>query len=589
MTVRLGTKLIANTSSGGTGGTNVLVDNITITKDENDIITTVAIDNKNNSSNIPAVKTWMGTLAEYEAIENKNNDVIYYITDDETLAQSANISLSNLSEEGEKHFLNKSQITNCLLEVPQKIKLELNDGVLTLKAGSKVIVPNGVNKFDEVVINSDISTSYRFSSSQDKLFVFLKTDNNTIFYQSEAALCSGATDTITNKDHFWYDTTNNLFKRINTANEDTGQRFCLPFAICTANATDKWTEIKQVFNGFGYIGSTLFCDKGIKVLISNGKNADGTLKNIEYTTPKVITGTLDVARNNTYFCLRTNGTLAIHSNLKYNENSNYNYVDGVGIIYGVPFAIGTTTTNGVITKYKSLANAVYLADANKTVSKFGDTMTGTLTSEANNGAEIHIKGNDTNNWLTIKGTSSEYDYNDYANIPMKTIRNLRLISYDKNNTYYFYQQVSVDQVENACSFNIKRKLTNGTEKSCILKLRVLETGDNTLLINAKPLKAFIVETYQNGTSWYRVWSDGWIEQGGILANSGSATGQSTIALLKPFKDTNYSVQVSWTNPGTGSPATAWTGCLRSKTTSNFVINKDEVSWISQYTWEAKGY
>ena len=55
----------------------------------------------------------------------------------------------------------KSQITNCLLEVPQRIKLELNDGVLTLKAGSQVIVPNGFEadgttpKFDYADITSD--------------------------------------------------------------------------------------------------------------------------------------------------------------------------------------------------------------------------------------------------------------------------------------------------------------------------------------------------------------------------------------------------------------------------------------------------
>ena len=39
--------------------------------------------------------------------------------------------------------LNTSQITNCITEIPQDIKLELKDGVLTLKAGSKVYVPNG--------------------------------------------------------------------------------------------------------------------------------------------------------------------------------------------------------------------------------------------------------------------------------------------------------------------------------------------------------------------------------------------------------------------------------------------------------------
>lgn len=38
---------------------------------------------------------------------------------------------------------NSTAITNCITEIPQDIKLELKDGTLTLKAGSKVYIPNG--------------------------------------------------------------------------------------------------------------------------------------------------------------------------------------------------------------------------------------------------------------------------------------------------------------------------------------------------------------------------------------------------------------------------------------------------------------
>ena len=50
-------------------------------------------------------------------------------------------------------------------------------------------------------------------------------------------------------------------------------------------------------------------------------------------------------------------------------------------------------------------------------------------------------------------------------------------------------------------------------------------------------KPHIVETYSNGTSWYRVYSDGWCEQGGTLSG-GSAS--QTLTFLKTFADTNYS-------------------------------------------------
>jgi hypothetical protein len=84
-------------------------------------------------------------------------------------AHFANPDLSNLSATGEKHFLNKTQVTNCITEIPQDIKLELANGVLTLKAGSKVYVPNGFEqdgttpKFDVVTIENDLSINETFS------------------------------------------------------------------------------------------------------------------------------------------------------------------------------------------------------------------------------------------------------------------------------------------------------------------------------------------------------------------------------------------------------------------------------------------
>lgn len=61
---------------------------------------------------------------------------------------TANVDLSNLSNTGEAHFANPAltnspYTTNRILEIPQDIKLELNNGILTLKAGSKVYIPNG--------------------------------------------------------------------------------------------------------------------------------------------------------------------------------------------------------------------------------------------------------------------------------------------------------------------------------------------------------------------------------------------------------------------------------------------------------------
>lgn len=62
------------------------------------------------------------------------------------------------------------------------------------------------------------------------------------------------------------------------------------------------------------------------------------------------------------------------------------------------------------------------------------------------------------------------------------------------------------------------------------------------LTNVPTSKGILTESYVNGTSWYRVYSDGWCEQGGYI---GTVTDTSaTINLLKTYKDTNYSVLIS---------------------------------------------
>ena len=88
----------------------------------------------------------------------------------------------------------------------------------------------------------------------------------------------------------------------------------------------------------------------------------------------------------------------------------------------------------------------------------------------------------------------------------------------------------------------------------------------------------VVETYQNGTSWYRVWSDGWCEQGGQTAAGTSIT----VTLLKAYTDINYNVQLTCVNKAQGDQN--WT--CSSKTTTSFVYSNSESFAVD---WQASGY
>ena len=199
---------------------------------------------------------------------------------------SANPSLSNLTEVGEKHFLNKAQITNCILEAPKDIKLEFDSdtGTITLKAGSIISYPdNGVIKY--ATVNSDTSTAPTGNYTADVL-LFANIANGvveSIYHETVVKSYSGDTPpTVSAQNNTWYDTKTGVIKRTNdSGNSWSGTK---SFPIALLKYVNKYTELKQVFNTGGFIGSVFFVRKGLELLMPNYQNQDSTLKNLKYIT-----------------------------------------------------------------------------------------------------------------------------------------------------------------------------------------------------------------------------------------------------------------------------------------------------------------
>ena len=173
------------------------------------------------------------------------------------------------------------QITNCLTEIPQDINLELNNETLILKAGSKVYVPNGAGIFDDVVISNDIMVSC--GTTTGKTMVFYRHNNATVWGNIVVDTCYSGTSAPS--DGMFYNTsTNNIYYYGGGTEQDS--TFSLPLAIITVSS-GTITSIDQVFNGIGFIGNELFTTPGIKGLIPNGRNSDGSLINTEFETNSV--------------------------------------------------------------------------------------------------------------------------------------------------------------------------------------------------------------------------------------------------------------------------------------------------------------
>ena len=364
------------------------------------------------ADNYVNAKLWKGTLAEYEALESYDDSVTYIITDDvveggtivsidaytksetdeflnakqDVLVSGTNIKTINgesILGEGDyvidvdtseiennintlnneittvktdlNNKLDTTQITNCITEIPQDIKLEINsDGKGVLKSGSKVYIPNGFEengttlKFDEYVVSSDVI--FNFDSSQtDTYFLALTSNGNGGWSKVNLAGSGTSTDTT---DSFYYRTNENkIWYKNNDLDTAT-----YSFPIGVVNITDGIGVINQVFNGFGYIGNTIFALTGVKGLIPNGRNEDGSLKNIETTVNKVTVLTFGSNVNTPYngrFLLNSNGEIFARVGGYDSERNYITASDGISILIGCSFTEGCLVESGVIKTFNS--------------------------------------------------------------------------------------------------------------------------------------------------------------------------------------------------------------------------------------------
>lgn len=340
------------------------------------------------------VKVYNGTTLQiYVSLVDDNlNNAVTDITKWKSVL--ANSDLSNLTEAGEKHFLNKSQITNCILEAPQRIKYTLIDGILTILKGSVVIVPYGTeDKTEDYPIGATflndnlkvVDTQFAEDSSgvnrfivwaelqnDTQAFSFLKTGEGQIFcYVKDSEfgfiglpldrISSGTTAPTETNSQFWFDTNNNLVKEYGNK-AFTGKICSFPLGIGTIGANDTWPEISQVFNGVGCIGSTVWVDKGVKSLFPDGRNTDGSLINTEYTTSRLAMETYNQSITaNTFHYLLAEGDKPQNlerNDIFYSLTSEY-IKSSVAPSNPKPYMLWYDTTNNIYKRYYNSKWNVY--------------------------------------------------------------------------------------------------------------------------------------------------------------------------------------------------------------------------------------
>lgn len=229
-----------------------------------------------------------------------------------------------------------SYATNCVIEAPQNINLVLNDGNLTLKAGSKIYIPNGAT-FNTYTVQSDISTSPTGDSGTYGWFLIMRPDKTISRTATTNYVYSGDNAPSGFQYMYWYDTANNLVKFTTDFGVTWESGYSLPIALISGLSGVQ--SVNQIFNGVGYIGSTVFTLPGITTLIPSGRNNNGSLKNIKHTTSTVLTYTRNLTETAVPLWLKDDDTLLFSSGISYdtttNQSSGYVQIGSADLASGI--------------------------------------------------------------------------------------------------------------------------------------------------------------------------------------------------------------------------------------------------------------
>ena len=266
---------------------------------------------------------------------------------------------------------------------------------------------------------------------------------------------------------------------------------------------------------------------------------------------------------------------------------------------------------------EDLDNKIVTLD-NKKVNRAGDIMTGALTIRGpehpqlrlhrtnpafdtpseNKFAQLLFLGSD-DNWSgivqNINNTGSVTVDGVATNYP---INSTNLTSRTRNNDGSTYTQgdlfVATDSRGNAWTYgpHPANKLDNSNKLATTNWVRnhCCTTPATTKSTASLDAPCYVIENYVNGTSWYRTYSDKWLEQGGVATGAGNTTG-ATVTLMKSYKNADYYLGVSINKKDGLANNTALGAYVTWKKSTSFnVASLWHGGWAAYpVTWSAQAY
>ena len=232
-------------------------------------------------------------------------------------------------------FKRKKIYSNCITEIPQNIKIEIDsENRINELIGCVNVDMNG-STYTEVTNTSRYPASYNnvvgISPSNKYYVIFWYTGTGCIIYPIEWVFSGTTEPTPVSTRGRWFNTSDLFWYNYNsTTNEWEKENggWTYPQAIVEKDSNNKWQFAKDsngndmIFNGAGFIGHHAFVYPRVKGLIPNGFNDDGSLKSELWERNQLLVRELETNVTNYGLMLQATHPYLNYSNKVYWQYSN---------------------------------------------------------------------------------------------------------------------------------------------------------------------------------------------------------------------------------------------------------------------------
>lgn len=358
-----------------------------------------AIDTKQNlitgaastitDSNLTTNRAVISNASGKVAVSNVTSAELGYLSGVTSAVQTqlnnkASTSLDNLSADGQMIIDSQNgTISNCILEIPQNIKLELSNGTVTLKAGS--IITRTGSTYSTVTTTQDVTWSTS-TQANVKQYLFITAYGFAVGLYGRCNINNvGSGDTLPANGSTYLTFYNTTDKVIYQRNSDTSQwestTTCYPLGIIEIDENGNITGFAKdsngndiIFNGAGFIGHHAFVYPNVKGLDANGKTLSGNLASVS-----IKTNSLQIIEMPTNamggICLSNIGVVNLSdTNAYYDEKNNLYYRNSSDTSSYLPVSEFTTNSNNIVTNF-TIRQPVRIATVEMLNNTLGDIET----------------------------------------------------------------------------------------------------------------------------------------------------------------------------------------------------------------------